>query len=676
MKIYLDFETRSRADLTKVGSWAYAAHPSTEIICIGFAIDDSSVSVMPFTDFSAISEIEKSMFSKADKIIAHNVQFEYAIYNFILHERNGWPEIKSPEKWDCTMARALACGLPASLEGLSLALKLPYQKDMVGRSTLLKVSRPQSKTNNFNEDPELLKAVYKYNAVDVETERAAEKVIPYLSSKERKVFEADLKINSKGILIDLEAAKKASATATFITEKLNGRLSDITAGEVKKASQVLALKKWMLKNGVEAPIKKVKDSKTGSLVAKETMDSEALKNLLKEPDLPENVREAATIRQQVGKSSVAKLKTMLSCTNSDARFRGPFQYHGAHTGRWSGRVLQLQNFPQGLTGQPQKEAINKLSSGPEVFNDFYGTRSMQTLSDILRGLLIPSKGKFFMGADLNAIECRVLSWLAGETWVLHLFAEGQSPYIKMAEEIYSKTGISKKENPTEYGIGKRAELGCGFGMGWKRFKESTYTETSKLGEGLELSDSLAKRAVNTYRALHPRVVSFWREVETAAKKAVKEPGKTFFCAQERISWRVDGSFLLCVLPSKRLLRYFKPSLANTVDKNGFPRTELRYWTSSGPGAIHIDCEGHLGEYRTWGGELVENIVQATARDILVEAFLEFQDSIVLHAHDEILIEDENKERLKALLASMEKSPLWAQGLPIKAEGWIGDRYQK
>ena len=351
-----------------------------------------------------------------------------------------------------------------------------------------------------------------------------------------------------------------------------------------------------------------------------------------------------------------------------------------------------------------------LNEGVGFFKAAFGDQSMQTLSDLLRWMLMAGAGKLFLGADYNAIECRVLNWLAGETWVLALFGRGESPYLRMAEAIYEKklpkmADEAKKTHKGEYEIGKRSELGGGFGMGWVRFQASTYTETSKKGEGLWLEDELAQRIIKVYRNLHPKVVEFWYATEAAAIKAVQNPGNLFPTADGRVLWGMsaDRRFLCAKLPSGRLLRYFrptaelvtttrckKPDCPHTLQANvemcpaKLSKMELRYWTSAGEGAIRLDCMNTLGQYRTWGGELVENVVQAVARDIAAHGILNVEEAghpVVLHAHDEIVAEvgDDVVKDPKAVMFFEEllcKKPEWAATLPIKAEGFIGRRYRK
>ncbi len=325
-----------------------------------------------------------------------------------------------------------------------------------------------------------------------------------------------------------------------------------------------------------------------------------------------------------------------------------------------------------------------LDEGVGFFAATFGDKALQTLSDVIRAAIVAPQHKVFVGADLNAIECRVLNWLAGETWVTALFARGESPYIRMAEGIFAKKGITKKGTPFEYDIGKRSELGFGFGMGAPKFQGSVYTETSKRGEGVWLEDELAEKAKTVYRKSHPNVVAFWYATEAAAVNAVRNPGQIFATAAGRVLWAMsaDRRFLVCKLPSGRLLRYYMPSVnMEGKTRRGDPKAELHYWTSAGAGAIRTACNGLAGEYRTWGGELVENVVQAAARDFMVHGMLRAEEMgypIVLHNYDELLAEVPEKDaNLEGLMAAMTKDlPSWTSGCPVSAEGFVARRYRK
>lgn len=705
-KRHLDFESRSDLDITKVGAWAYASHPSTDITVVRWAINDEPVQGVYGWDLRKGAK-PPTLVDFAGRTVAHSVEFEYAMWHFVMHKKYGFPDLLDPAGWDCTKARAYMCGLPGTLEGMALSLRLKFQKDMEGKKAMYATCR-RKKDGTWNEDPLTMATLYRYCGTDVETERAGDKALPELPDAERKLFELDLRINRRGLLIDLGAARAATEISAALADDLNAKLKKITGGACSKASGVTEMKRWIAAQGVEIPTVVKVDKETGEEVTKETLDIEAVKDLLK-TDLPPVVAKALKIRQQVGKSSVAKFKKMLEVACADGRARGMFQYHGAHTGRWAARLFQPANLPQGFGGDDvealQEFALSVLGMGAGFFQATFGDKAMQTLSDLIRAVIIPAPGKIYVGADLNAIECRVLNWLAGEQWVLDLFARGDSPYLRMAEMIFEKKGLTKKGDLYEYGIGKRTELGFGFGMGAPKFQASTYTETSKQGEGVWLDDELCERAKAIYRETHPKVVEFWYATEAAAINAVKNPGQIFATAEGRVLWSMsaDRRFLICKLPSGRLLRYYTPSVKVTtrtfcknqqcphVLKNNVElcpkkraKEELRYWTQAGEGAIQTGCNGFLGEYRTWGGELVENVVQAAARDFMVVGLRRAEENglpLVLHNYDELLAEVSLTGTIALALTTMikmmtEDLPAWTAGCPVKAEGFIGRRYRK
>lgn len=693
MKIHLDFETRSELDIKRVGAWAYAAHPSTDITCMCWAVDDN-----PVGRYSGLQHGPRDWWRTPGsfRVGAHSAQFEYAVYHFILHRRYGWPAMLDPKLWDCTMARAYACGLPGSLAGVAMALRVPMQKDLEGQRAMFATCRPKGYTSEgrpiWNEDPATLAELYRYCGKDVETERAVDHALPELTPSERRVFEHDLVMNRRGVAIDVRTARQAVAIAGELTTSLNARLRELTGNAVDKATQLPSLKRWIAAQGVEVPtVEKITtdDEGVSTIEEKETLDKEAVGRLTADPAVPQIVKDVLVVRSQVGKSSVAKYQKMLDVVCADWRARGTQQYHGAHTGRSAGRLLQPLNFPQGLVGAEQEQAILLLSE-PSLFIATYGDRAMQTLSDCLRGMIVPAEGKVFIGADYNAIEARFVFWFAGEQRPLDGYARGESPYLDMARDIYGRE-ISKKDTPVEYDIGKRTVLGCGFGMGWKRFKETVRTQTAAKGTPVEVSDELAQRAVATYRDKYSRVVSLWYETQAAAIAAVQNPGHVGVCAGERIYYKMsrDGLFLMCRLPSGRLLRYFRPHVKAEETAKG-ERDVLYYWTAADERAIKTECNGMLGLYRTWGGELVENYVQASARDVMVEGMLAAEAAgyqMVMTVYDELLAEVPDPAFSSVLLGQSESvvrhfeklmcpDLVWNKGCPLAAEGWIGRRYRK
>lgn len=673
MILHLDFETCSRVDLRAVGAWNYALHPSTAIMCMGYAWTGGEPFVQKayhLKNFLGWAELEDS----ATVISAHNAHFEYAAYNLILHRRYGWPARWDPSGWRCTMARAAMCGLPLDLDSLGRVLQIKTPKDLDGRRVMHQLCKPRA-DGTFDEDPAKYERLYAYNRTDVMAEMEIDALLPELPASEQKVWEQDLVMNRRGVQLDVEFARKASEMSAKIIIDLNARLYAQTGGALSKASRVGEIKSYMASCGVPVPVKVGADGED-----KETLDKVAILETLQKPDVPDRVRAALTVRQQAGKStSTAKYAMALAVACPDGRGRGLLQYHAAHTGRWGGRLLQPQNFPKGFGAEEQAEAVALIKAGDvQAFTNRYGIKSMAALSDALRGLFIAAPGRVLIAADFNAIEARVLFWLADEKGALAAYRRGESPYVEMANYIYRRTDITKKGNPKEYDIGKRTILGAGFGLGAVKFKDSVYIETAKTGAPVLLDDDTAKRAIDSYREKYPGVKALWVSIEQAAILAVKNPARCYPAAGGRITWGMskDQRFLVCKLPSGRFLWYWKPSVRVGKTPWGETKEEMIYWGQH-------PRTGDWCALKTYGGLLTENVVQAVARDLLVNGMLNCEAagySMLLSIHDELVGEtgtpEDPKYRFDDFMQKMCALPPWADGCPVAAEGWIDRRYRK
>ena len=691
-KLFIDFETRSCADIKKVGAWKYAAYPSTEIMCM--ALNAGGETIIYTDDFKSGSPIPYDDFT-GYRIIAHNAHFEYAIWNLILHKRYGWPALWDPKYWGCTLSRAAMCNLPISLDACGAALNITTKKDLTGRAAMLKLTRPISIDPlgfpTYREDEELKQTMYEYCKRDVEAEMELDARLPELPPMERKIWELDLLINRRGVKADINTAAKAVTLADTFTKNLNEKLMVLTGGAVEKASRVAAIKSYLKSKGVVT----------------ESLDKVAVSKLMEDPKISPEVKEVIKIRQQVGKSSTAKYQTILdyACPPSDGRMRGMLQYHAAGTGRWGGRGPQPQNFPKGL-GFESEEVVADIAKGEEFFSKKHGERSMDALSAALRGVLMAGEGKVLVSADYSAIEARVLLWLCGDHFALAKYRMGVNLYVDMAKFIYNNEAIGKDTHKKEYAVGKAAVLGCGYGMGKDKFYGTCQSW------GIDIAPEVAEAAVQAYRKKYKKVVEFWYATEKAARAAVRTPGSVHSCgggdlgAGEKapnILWGMDKrrEFLVCKLPSGRHLRYFRPSLKSIETPYG-EKEEIHYWCAG--------LGGKLEENKTYGGSLVENIVQGTARDIMANGMLRAEEAgfpVILTVHDELVTEvdptawlgrcnrqarqpswDETpviakaddaymtKEVVDGLIKAMCSLPPWAAGCPIAAEGWMGKRYRK
>jgi DNA polymerase len=696
VKLHLDFETRSEADLETVGAIAYAQHPSTEVLCMGYAFDDEPVVVLTH------EQVKRSAFVGAaglrdDVVIeAWNAPFEDAIWEYVMHRKYGYPAMREPGRWSCVMARALMVGLPGKMEEAARVLQLPFQKDLEGRRAMLSLSKPRGYDvlgdPIWNNDPADFAKMYAYNGQDVEVERAASKVLPQMLPHERAIWEQDLIMNRRGVAVDLELARKAAKLARTLTGDLNGQLRALTGGFIDKATQIARIKVWLARQGLpeflpKGPLDQGLVDENGEETEQAGLDKAAMLALLERKDLSPLVRQVISIRQQVGKSSTSKYVKTIEASCADGRVRGVLQYHAAHTGREGGRLIQPQNYPKGFVDDKEKGVIGEveqrraidaiLADDAAMFDLIYGTKGMEVLSDTLRGTIIAGKGKKLVSADFNSIELCVEMWLAGDGATLNLLRAGGKPYVEMAQEIYSDKRIKKDTHPKQYDLGKRAVLGCGFGLGAPKFKL-----TCKIQANLDIDDDLAKRAVDVYRAKYPLIVKLWDEIERAAIAAVQNPGQTYATCGGRVLWTMsrDRRFLVAKLPSGRFLWYWKPFVRMGVTPWGQEKLEMCYWGK------HPKTKQWC-VLKTYGGLLTENVTQAVARDLMAHGLINCEKAgfeMLLTVHDELLGEDDGvstgnwseKDTLDKFLKTMCKTPDWAKGCPVAAEGWIGERYRK
>lgn len=702
MTAHVDFETQSACDLKKAGLHAYAEHATTRVLCMAWAIDDEPVEI--WRPGEPLPERLMIHVTGNGKIAGHNVSFEFTIWNVTCRKLYEFPEIKI-EQCDCTMARAYAMALPGSLDRASAALGIDAKKDMLGSRIMMQLAQPrkfpQRRVGSHfvketrvefwkpEDAPEKFESLYAYCKQDVVVERLIDKRVLPLSGNERKVWELDQKINARGINVDLPAAKSAIEIATLEKARLDGEVQKITDGAVSTCNAHAQLNDWIRSEGVRTP----------------SLDKSHVAALLARENLPFMIRSALIIRQEAAKSSVAKLNSMVSGISADGRLKGLLQYHGATTGRWSGRRLQPQNFPRPKLSPKAIEGVFEILKAKktaaekrELIDMLYGA-PLQVLSECLRGFLIPGKGRDFAGCDFSQIEARVLAWLANETSDLEIFRSGEDIYIAAARDIYGREDIGKEERQ----VGKVAVLALGYQGGVGAFSamakaynvslkpafktlwelaspgqrdqaESLLARTmsaSRHAEPIIREEYLAAQIVKLrWREAHPNVCRYWYDVEDAAMFAVMQPGVLFTVGS--VKFRTNGSFLWCRLPSGRVLCYPYPQIKGIETP----------WGDKRDGLTHMAIGKALQWERTkaYGGLLVENICQAVARDLMAEAMLRCEAmkyEVVLTVHDEILCEiPEGVGSVEELEQIMCYLPDWAKGLPIAANGFRGQRYGK
>lgn len=694
--LHCDKETRSIIDLRRAGVYIYAGHPTTDLWCASFAFNDE-----PWFSWRFGQPLPKRVaehVQRGRRFVSHNVSFEWALWNGCAVPKYGWPKL-SIEQCDCTAARAAAMSLPRDLEGAAAAVGLNVQKDMAGKRLMLQMCRPRRGPELgcpichgsgvkgkgpcdcivWWDQPDKIERLIAYCGQDTEVERGLEKRILPLSPQERRVWLLDHKINTRGVALDMPLVSKAQAMVEAEQVPIGKELSRLTGGQVTAGTQVQQIMKWLRTRFVDTP----------------SIDKEHILDLLEE-DLPEDVEKVLLLRQESAKASNAKLKSMQSAVSSDGRVRSMFLYHGASTGRWSGARVQLHNMPRpDLKFEEVEEAIPYIMAGEaEMLRLLFGS-PINVVSSCLRSMLVAAPGKTLITADFSNIEGRTLAWLAGQNDLVELFRQDGPIYERMGASVFGLTTeevIAKGKNCLERDIGKRLVLGAGYGMGPPKFKA-----TCKKEGNLRIELSLAEKGIKAWRERNDRIVDYWKALESAAIAAVEHPGSV--TEARVIKFRKVGSFLFGRLPSGRAICYPYPSVYQQVwvkHRNGkkgtMPIAEARERQASGnvtiegdpfPGLRYKGVDNYTrrwGDIRTYGGMFAENFASGMARDCLSEALLRLEENgypIVVHVHDEAGAEVEvgrgSEAEFQHLMAQV---PDWAPGLPIKVEGWAGERYRK
>jgi len=659
--IYIDFETRSRIDLKKSGAWRYAEDESTIVLCMAYT-DGKSDDVFLWTPemepFMQAAEIFRKEIEQGNFFIAHNAGFERVIYENIMVKRHGFPRIPG-HLWRCSAAKAAAHAIPRGLADACGALALPMQKDSAGHAVMMKLAKPRKHTKNdkrdWHNDAADFEKLYAYCRQDIRSEIGLYERLPDLSEHEQRVWLLDQEINIRGIRVDMETVHAAIHLIREYNEELTAELNEITDQVIGSADEREKIVQWCALNGLELP----------NLQAGQVEDtlSEELPPHVKNP---EKVRRVLEIRKQLAKTSTAKYEAITLAVCADGRLRDLLMYHGASTGRWAGKGVQPQNLPRNTSIKDVETAITLVRRRNLAEFRLCYEDPMETLAQLLRAMFIASPGKIMVGGDYAQIEARVLFWLSGETLGLRMFERGDDLYLALAHKIYNNPNLTK-ENSEERQVGKSGTLGCGFGMGHKKFREDTERKT-----GIDVGEEMAKVVVDTYRKTYPNVVKFWYAQEAAAIEAVKK-GTMVTCG--KIKWKVFRGFLYCRLPSGRCLAYCHPKV-EIVDTP---------WGDKKEGLTFMQVNSTTKKWergKTYGGALTENIVQAVARDIMADAMLRAEDmnfQVLLTVHDELITEQEYLDHVdasKILKTLMENAPSWAEGLPVKAETWEGYRYAK
>jgi DNA polymerase len=678
----IDFETRSAAKIKNTGSWRYSCDPTTEVLCLAFRLPhwpagETALWHPAFPQFEWPEEGDDKLTElfwwilDGGLIEAHNAWFERGIWQNIMIPRYGWIDIPATS-WRCSAAKAASHALPRKLDEVGNALGLDVVKQIVMADVGVRVQKNVKLVQKLGKPRKVRKAerakgipadtilyhesraefeqLFAYCRQDVLAEEAVSDALPDLSPYETRVYLLDQTINEYGVRLDRTGVEAARTILAAQQTTLNAELDALTHGAVPRASCRAKLQRWCQARGVTLPD-----------TTKETVTA-----ILDNPQyhkLQDTERRVLEILRTLGQSSTAKYERMAAQICPDDRAHGQLLYHGASTGRWTGAGIQPQNFPRGTCKDFDMDlAWGFIHDGDAEGLGIVWGDVMAALAHALRGAFIPSDGQVFYVADYAGIEARVLLWLAEDEDGLDIFRSGRDIYCEMASTIYDRP-ITKADKD-ERQLGKVAILGLGYQMGAPKFVDTAAT----YGITLELSQSYG--VVEAYRERFERVKQFWSDMEQAALLAVENPGIRIQCGL--IAFLKSGRFLYMILPSGRRLAYCDP----LIQEKTLFRRSVRQLSFMGVNPLSKKWQ----RQSTYGGSLVENAVQAVARDLMADAFLRCADTDmyqpVLTVHDELIAEGPPGLPVKAFEALVATNPPWADGCPVSAEGWSGARYRK
>lgn len=654
----IDIETFSSVDLSKCGVYKYTEAPDFDILLFGYSVDGGPVQVVDLLSGEELpSEIVAALTDDTVIKWAFNAQFERICLSRWLRDHGGFDNTGysipqdtvgnylDPAAWHCTMIWSATMGLPLSLEGVGAVLGLDKQKLSEGKDLIKYFCQPcaPTKTNGGRtrnlpmHAPDKWVAFKRYNCRDVEVEQSIQNRLAKFPVPDSiwEEYHLDQEINDRGVTLDMDLVQQAIDMDTRSRKELTDAMKDLTS--LENPNSVIQMKQWLADHGLEMD----------SLGKKEV--AEVLKTA------PPKLQKVLLLRQQLAKSSVRKYQAMQKAVCADGRARGMFQFFGANrTGRWAGRIIQMQNLPQNhLPDLGQARGLVRAGDFDAV--EMLYEDVPDTLSQLIRTAFVPKEGCKFIVADFSAIEARVLAWFAGEVWRQEVFANGGDIYCASASQMFKVPVEKHGVNGHLRQKGKISELALGYGGSVGALKAMGALE-------MGLSEDELQPLVSMWRSSNPNIVKFWWDVDRAAMNAV----------QKRIDGEVAGvqfayrsGMLFITLPSGRKLAYVKPKIGT----NQF-------------GGDCITYEG-TGSTKKWerlesyGPKFVENIVQATSRDILCYAMRTLSHCfITMHIHDELVIEADPRMSLQAVCEQMGQTPPWAEGLQLRADGYETNFYRK
>ena len=654
----IDVETFSDVDLKKCGVYKYAESPDFEILLFGVSVDGSEVTVYDLASGDTVpEEIIRAL--SDDSVIkwAYNASFERVCLSVWL--RRNYPQYFSsysieedtvrnyldPSSWRCSLVWGAYMGLPLSLEGIGKVLKLENQKMAEGKALIRYFCVPckptkanGGRTRNLPEhDPVKWSTFIAYNKRDVKTEMAIQKKLSKFPAPDFlwEEYHLDQEINDRGIQLDMVLVEQAIAIDERSREELSAKMRQLTA--LENPNSVQQMKEWLTKHGLEV----------------DSLDKKSVKELLK--TAPPELAEVLELRRQLAKSSVKKYQAMQNAVCADGRARGMFQFYGANrSGRWAGRLIQLQNLPQNHMAHLE-DARSLVRSGDYALLSALYDSVLEVLSELIRTAFVPRDGYKFIVSDFSAIEARVLSFLAGESWRLKVFAENGDIYCASATAMFHVPVEKHGQNAHLRQKGKIAELALGYGGSVGALKSMGALE-------MGLAEEELQPLVDAWRTSNPNIVQLWWDVDNAVKTTVRQRLDT---ETHGIRFRYRSGMLFIILPSGRQLCYVKPKMGT----NKF-------------GGESVTYEG-VGSTKKWeriesyGPKFVENIVQAISRDILMYAMRTLSHCFIVgHVHDELIIECSMDVSPDAVCEQMGRTPPWIKGLNLRADGYETMFYKK
>lgn len=643
-RLSIDIETFSSADLNKTGVYRYVEAPDFAVLLFGYAVDDGEVQVIDLAQGERIPpEIMAALTDENVVKYAFNANFERVCLSRYLGYPTG--EYLDPTQWRCSMIWSAYLGLPLSLAGVGAALNLDKQKLTEGKELIRYFCQPCTPTKvnggrarNLPADAlekwELFKT---YNARDVETERAIQARLKRFPVPQTvwEEYWLDQEINDRGIRVDMTLVKNAIHMDELSRSELSEKMRALTA--LENPNSVAQMKTWLAENGLE----------TDSLGKKQVAA------LLR--DAPPELADVLTLRQRLAKSSVKKFQAMANTACSDNRVRGCFQFYGANrSGRWAGRNVQLQNLPQNhMDDLAEARELVREGSYEDLKARYDSTPDV--LSELIRTALVPYEGGKFIVSDFSAIEARVIAWLAGEQWRLDVFEKGGDIYCASASQMFRVPVEKHGVNGHLRQKGKIAELALGYGGSVGALKAMGALD-------MGLTEDELKPLVDAWRAANPKIVKLWWDVDQAVMTAVRDGMEEI---THGIRFTRSSGLLFITLPSGRRLSYVKPRIG--VNQFGSPAVTY----------MGVNSVKKWDRIESYGPKFVENIVQAISRDILCHAMRTLRClSIVAHVHDEIIIEADPRVSLDAICEQMGRTPAWAPGLVLRADGYETQFYKK